>query len=155
MKETTYLLALFRFKYCRILSTNYILVCECIRIFLSFLFIVNCFVCWYLCSIYFVKKINEIFFFIRTKLPIVKAIYMAKQHCQGSQVFMICKSIHFMEKVRLNTFLGDNSHSLMLLWFLLCFGEQLSARLFPPNFIVIAYHTRITQWKCLCDSGSL
>ena len=39
--------------------------CQCIIIFLSFLFIVNCIVCWYFCNINFVKK--KVTYFAKTE----------------------------------------------------------------------------------------
>ena len=58
MKKTTYLLALFRFKCCLIISSNQIM-SSCLSVwmyynFLSFLFTVKGFVCWY-----FIKQIQR------------------------------------------------------------------------------------------------
>ena len=63
MEETIYFLALFRFQclphYINKTDNEVSSYCVNTLEFFKVLFIVNCFVCWYPCNIYFVKKIKK------------------------------------------------------------------------------------------------
>ena len=58
------------------------------------------------------------------RAPMVGAIYVAGWRCRVFRGFMVCGWGRFLRELWLNEFLGVNSHSLLLLWFLLCVGEN-------------------------------